>query len=395
MLTAVTGTFTGVLIVQEELGISNEFTEQLCAAGKNTDCHAVIHSKAGSSRGSKWIQWLNPIGIGLSDATIIYFGSLFILLTISLFYGAMPSFVSVFFLLASFSLPVTLFSIYYQWRIVKKWCPLCLATVAILWIQFGLLLGAEPGTELVEVAEGIFAGFSATAFLFTLFIFFSIAAIWLLLLKPALQNNKELSDKNFSLVRFKNNPEIFNALLQTQRKVDTTPFENDLQLGNPDADLQIMVACNPYCGPCAKTHEILDKLLRKNDIGLTVRFMIKTDNKEERRLLAVQYILQLAKNKASTYLRKLLHDWYADMDFEKFSRKHPLDEDQDVGETLKQQEKWSEESEIKFTPTIFINGHELPKQFKANDLKIMFQSVERIEGDRLEKYIAENEFIPV
>lgn len=210
-----------------------------------------------------------------------------------------------------------------------------------------------------------------------------------------MQKNKELSDKNFSLLRFKNNPETFNALLQKQRKVDITPFENDLQLGNPDADLQIMVACNPYCGPCAKAHQILHELLLKNDIGLTVRFSVKTENKEERRLLAVQYILQLAKSKRNAYIRKLLHDWYADMDFEKFSKKYPLSNKENVDELLKQHELWSSESEIKFTPTIFINGHELPRQYQTDDLKIMFRDVEKLEGERLEKYIVENELIPV
>ena len=66
-----------------------------------------------------------------------------------------------------------------------------------------------------------------------------------------------------------------------EQEIDTTSFENDLQLGNPDARLQIMVACNPYCGPCAKTHKILHELVEKNDIGLTIRFIVKNKNNSD------------------------------------------------------------------------------------------------------------------
>src|SRR5690606_31566788 len=42
MLVAITGLGITILIVQQELGISNQITEQLCNASKETDCHAVI-----------------------------------------------------------------------------------------------------------------------------------------------------------------------------------------------------------------------------------------------------------------------------------------------------------------------------------------------------------------
>ena len=389
LLTTIAGLSITVLIVQHELGISNEFTEQLCAAGKHTDCDAVMASK-----GSKFPQWLNPIAIGWADAGIIYFSSVFLLLVISGFTGIFESKAIILSLLATCSLPFTFFSVYYQWRVVKKWCPLCLATVAVLWIQFGLLL---PGFDRFS-----FQATSLNETLFTLFTFCTLSVTWLLLIKPALQKNKELTDKNFSLLRFKNNPEVFTALLQKQRKVDTTPFEGaclpdrqDLQLGNPDADLQIMVACNPYCGPCAKAHKNLHELVETNDIGLTVRFLIKTENEDDRRLLAVKYILQLAKDKPIGYKRKLLHDWYEDMDFEKFSKKYAIDNGGVVDRFLKQNEEWCDATGIKFTPTIFINGYELPKQYRAEDLKIMFRNAEKPERISKQNDIDEHNLIPV
>lgn len=387
LLTTIAGLSVAVLIAEHELGISNEFTEQLCAAGKHTDCDAVMASK-----GSKLPQWLNPIAVGWTDAGIIYFSSVFLLLIVSGFTGIVQSEAVVLSLLAAGSLPFTVFSVYYQWRVVKKWCPLCLATVAVLWIQFGLLL---PGFDRFP-----FQAISPNETLFTLFTLCTFTAAWLLLIKPALQKNKGLADKNFSLLRFKNNPEVFNSLLKQQRKVDTTPFEGaclperqDLQLGNPEADIQITVACNPYCGPCAKTHNELEELLEKNNIGLTVRFLIKTQNKEDKGLQAVSYLLQLAQDKPSAYKRKLLHDWYAAMDFEKFRQNNLLSENINVDELIKQHERWSESSEIKFTPTVFINGRELPKLYRVNELNGL---IKRFRDRRLEKTEqGENELIVI
>ena len=362
-ITALLGLAVSVLIVQHDLGISNEITEQFCGAGVNTDCDAVMKSK-----GSKFLRWFN-----WADAGIIYFSSVFILLTVSFLAGTTQSFISILSLLATCSLPFTLFSVYYQWRVVKKWCPLCLAVVMVLWLQFLLLI---PDILQISMQNVQALGILRVAFIITINVI-----LWLQFLKPSLQKNKELTDKNYLLLRFKNNPDIFKALLQQQRRVDITPFENDLQLGNPDADLQIMVACNPYCGPCAKAHEVLHELVENNDIGLTIRIAVKTDNKDDMKLQAVEYILQLLNNTGIKYKRKVLNNWYAWMSLEKFNEKYPMPEDVDVNEQLKMHERWTKESGIEFTPTVFINGYELPKQYKREDLVLIIRKIEKKESE--------------
>lgn len=382
LITSLGGLSIATLIVQHELGISNEITEQLCGAGKNTDCDAVMKSK-----GSKILTWFN-----WADAGIIYFSSVFLLLIVSLFSGTLQSLTFLLSLLASCSLPFTLFTVYYQWRVVKKWCPLCLATVAVLWLQFLIIL---PGTlrSFDKLTTPGDMGISSTGVLLAAFVFAVSVILWLGIVKPELKKNKELTDINFSLLRFKNNPDVFNALLQQQRIVDITPFENDLQLGNPDADLQIMVACNPYCGPCARAHEVLNDLVVKHDIGLTIRFAIKTVDKEDKRLQAVEYILELLNNSTIEYKRKALHDWNLMMDMESFKEKYPMPEDVDVNEQLMMHERWTKESGIEFTPTIFINGYELPKQYKTDDMALIVRKIEKSES-AVNVIVDENNLVP-
>jgi len=367
LFASIAGLGIAVLIVQQELGISNEITEQLCSAGRQTDCNAVINSKG--SKLSKWFNW--------ADAGIIYFACFLLLLVSS------PGNLLLLSLLSAAVIPFVFFSVYYQWRVAKKWCTLCLLTVAVLVIQFALL-----GTDVLNLSKGGFEIFSFNNIGSTAFVFTTIATSWLLIIKPALQKKKELTDKNYSLMRFKNNPDTFNALLKQQRKVDTTPFENDLQLGNPDAAVQIMVACNPYCGPCAKAHEVLHELVEKNDIGLTVRFTINADQPENKRTQVVRHILQhLAETGHTAHnSRQLLHDWFAVMDHEEFTKEYPVAEKTDVYYTMKKQEDWALEANIRATPTVFINGNELPKQYRIGDMKTIIRNEEKVtESGKIEE----------
>ncbi len=354
LLTVLAGIAITVLIVREELGISNEITEHLCrSAGMETDCNAVISSKGTKLAG--WFSW--------SDAGIIYFASFLLLLVVS------PD-IPLFSLFSASAIPFVFFSIYYQWQVVKKWCILCLLTVAILIIQFFLLL-----PFLFQFNSNMFF---SSAFTVAGFIFLTIATTWLLAVKPVLQKNKELGAKNFSILRFKNNPDVFNALLMQQRKIDTASFEDDLQIGNSGAAIQIIVACNPYCGPCAKTHKDLHELIEKNDMGLTVRFSVKADKKGDGKTEIVEYLLQLLIDKSVAYKKQVLSDWYITMNMEKFKQQYLLDDKRDMIVLLRQQEQWTEKAKITATPTIFINGYELPKQYRAADLKRIIRSTGRI-----------------
>jgi uncharacterized membrane protein len=130
LLIAMAGLFVSWMIVSKELGIENKIADQVC--GKDTDCNSVIHSKKAKL----------PLGIAWSDAGIIYFSFLLLALLISSFKGTVGGLYILLLVLATCAFPVTLLSIYYQWRVVKKWCRLCLMTVALLWAQFLVLYDA-------------------------------------------------------------------------------------------------------------------------------------------------------------------------------------------------------------------------------------------------------------
>jgi thiol-disulfide isomerase/thioredoxin len=357
MVVAMAGVFISWLIVSKDLGIENKIADQVC--GKEADCDAVIHSK-----GAKL-----PFGTGWSDIGMLWFSSLMIVLILSSFAGFSTAVINILSLLTVAVIPFSFYSIFYQWRVAKKWCRLCLMTVALLWIQSAILLLPLLNISLAAIEwQGVF--FIGSTLLLVSMAWFSVRSL--------LHQNKKLENDSFEGLRFKRNESIFLALLEKQRKVDINPWQGDLQLANVAAPLQIMVACNPYCGPCATTHEKLHDLIEKygDRAGLTIRFTIDAKNKEDKRTQALEYLLQYIEQFTSDmnvddkaiYSREILHQWFKLMDYDKFVAMYPDARETNVDDILQWHEEWTNRSKIAFTPTIFINGFEIPSHYRVNDL---------------------------
>lgn len=134
LILKLTGCIITGLLLWFEIDKSNPVLKQFCTAGKNTNCSAVLSSK--SSKLFNFISW--------SEIGFFYFAGSFIFLlsivnsqlsTTSLL-SSVNSHLSTLAWLNLLALPYTIFSIFYQWRIAKHWCPLCLAVQVLLIAEF-------------------------------------------------------------------------------------------------------------------------------------------------------------------------------------------------------------------------------------------------------------------
>lgn len=356
LLTSVGGVMISWLIVSKELGIENKLADQVCAA--TADCAGTLRSKAAKL----------PVGLSWGDVGMTWFSFQLLFLLFSFFSGNGLVAHSLFSICAIFYIPFVVFSLFYQGQIGKKWCRLCLIIVGVLIVQAGLLI---PKTVLKGPQ---WPGYNAIAMALILLAFGTIG--WLCI-KKLLVDKKQLQVANWGLQRFKNSADVFLSNLTKQRRVDIIPWDHDLQIGNSEGVVQIVVACNPYCRPCAKTHKLLHELLEKDEeLGLTIRFIVDADNKTDKRTMVVEHFLQLVEDrrKMNSYQelqefeKNLLHNWFEWMDYEKFEQHYPLNDRLDVHYILQQLENWGAEANITATPTIFINGYELPKEYSIGDL---------------------------
>lgn len=353
LLITLTGTGIGALLLWYEFDKHNPILQQICSGGKKINCSAILQSKASKIAGISW-----------SSIGFTYFcGALLLLLTTGIMN---PQSLFVLTWINTLSLPYTFFSIYYQWRVAKQWCVLCLSIQAVLVAQVIVALAA--GWHSTVAISSI----SSFNFLIPVLLCYLIPAIAVSLLLPAWLSAKEHRHSKAELQRLKHNPQIFEALLSKQKAIKEDSKELGITLGNPNASVKIIKVCNPYCGPCAKAHIPIEELLHNNpDIQVQIIFTA-TNAAEDRKAPPVKHLLAIAEKENQLTIKKALDDWYlADKkDYEAFASKYPMN-----GELKKQIGKieamsdWCDKTDISFTPTFFINGNQLPDIYSAHDLK--------------------------
>ena len=353
------GLFISILILQKEAGAHNHLVDLLCHSDKSDktrDCNTVLGSNL-------------PGNLKLSDISLIYFaGQLFIFLTI---YSRSPlQITNILSLLAACSLPITLFSLYYQGIVLRKWCLLCLSIIAVLWLQFLLLL---PGlTSPIAISQDTAIPVVA--------VFILTATGWLLL-KQAILGNADLEQQLLHARRLKRDSRVFANLIQDRKKIDETPFEEDIELGSKAKPIRLIVVFNPFCKPCANEYrqleELLDSTSRKTPwFSLTIRFTMDA-NLKDHRAEAVRYLFQYKKSNETKTWRQLLHSWYGLMDLDSFKATHPLTTNPNVESILEQHSHWTHNEKLYSTPALFLNGYEFPRQYTISDLSLLRPVIEK------------------
>ena len=172
------------------------------------------------------------------------------------------------------------------------------------------------------------------------------------------------------LQKIKQNPAVLQGLLSKSRKITTPTDGLGISFTNPNAKYNVIKVCNPYCGPCAKAHPILEELLELEKINLQVLFTATAD-KNDHKTRAVGHFLAINAQGDDKKMRQALDEWYLaeQKNYDAFANQYPMN-----GELQEQEGKivamsdWCTKEKITHTPTLFINGHELPKDYTVADL---------------------------
>ncbi len=345
------GIIVTTLLLWYEIDSNNPILHKVCTGIVKGNCDAILSGK--QSKVFSWLSW--------SEVGFFYFAGG--LLTF-LFAGTVSENITIVGYLNVLALPYTMFSIYYQGRVAKQWCVLCLS------VQILLLLGGIN----VIVAEILIPiqDLQVSVILRSILLYLTPVLFWYVL-KPYLLKLQEAKNTKREYLRIKFNSEIFETLLKKQKQI-TVPTEGiGIDFGNPNATNTLVKVCNPYCEPCSKAHPKIEKLLEEIP-DLKVKIIFTTPN--DTSFLAykpVAHLLTLAnETNDEPKVKNALDDWYLSekKDYEQFSIKHPvkgkIERQEDKIETMF---KWCNSEDIKFTPTIFINGYQLPDSYNIDDLE--------------------------
>ncbi|RPE12001.1 hypothetical protein EGT74_00135 [Chitinophaga lutea] len=342
------GLTLGIFTITTELGLQIGIVNEVCnSIGGRAGCKAVLKSNLAKVYG----------GVTVADLALSYFLAQFIFFVAAAWY---PALMATQMVIAMPLLLVAGVSVIVQKFRLKRWCALCLGIAGVLTGQSALAFAGF--NDAFSVLQPVTTGY-----------FLAVQAILCLAMQPVkaqLKDDKEKRDHAKDLLRWKRDPLLFITQWERMQQVDTATMPHELHFGNPGAALEIVVACNPFCGPCQYAHRVLDEIYEtcKDQVFIKVRFLSMED-RAENIARAVTAIFQCARGlQPGEEVRRMLADWFRYMNMDKWSKRWQYNASLDVKDQLVAHRKWMNEAGVRGTPTFYVNGRKMPKNYILKDL---------------------------
>ncbi|MHA4740616.1 vitamin K epoxide reductase family protein [Dyadobacter sp. MSC1_007] len=338
----IAGTVLGGLLLWQSIESHNPFLQNLCQVWSVNNCNGILESNA--AKLTPWLSW--------SDVGFLYFsGGLLTLVFGSLAVDATPIFALSALTLAA--LPYTFYSVYYQKIVAKQWCTLCMAAQVVLWME---------GAWVIANHASLNANFSLQSIAMIGLAYLIPSLVWILVKWP-FEQSAQVFGLRRELQKVKFSEQYIQAMFQNQRSMP--PIFTDMhvvKLGKLDASHTLTVVTNPLCGPCAKTHYEIAQLLDKNR-QFNLQFVFLGPPKAMQ--IAAKFL-----DAPSSQVSVMMDSWYQNnrQDAEKWLAQYPLKSEPENQKQLRLYARWCEMANIISTPTIFINGIQLPTAFQVKDL---------------------------
>jgi protein-disulfide isomerase/uncharacterized membrane protein len=346
LLLASAGLILSGLIVYQGIQKNSSLVKSLCFGGKQGDCDDIINSPA-----AKVFPWLSWGEIGL-----FYFSGTF-LLTL-LYYGS-PGIPQALAWLSALCIPYIIYSVSYQAFVAKKWCVMCSAVMGVLLLEFVALynqLGNPIGS--LHLSGWFYIAMS-----------FAIPVATWVIIRPLFAASTELSAAKKTLSKFKNNDALFKKVLSEQPSYGLPNPDYSIVLGNPASKNIITIVSNPYCNPCSEAHKDLDEWLSVTD-DLQVRVILTKSANDP----TARHLIALNNKGDARLIKQAFTDWHkqSKKDYPTWAKKYPVNLDsEDCDTVIQQQSEWCETANVRFTPLVIVNGHQLPESYLIEDLKYL------------------------
>jgi uncharacterized membrane protein len=345
------GVAVSILLLMQSFDANNPFITKLCSNASGNGCDNILNSSAAKIFNGK-LSW--------SEVGFFYFTATLIALSIS----PTAAIFNLLGLLNLLALPYTFYSIYFQYKIAKQWCKLCLSIQLLLWLEFATNCSLYTGFTSANT-------FTIPA-LTTVAAFAFVMITWVVI-KPFITKSLLTDKLQRDINQFKKDENIFHTLLGQQRSISNLVEEHKIVFGNPNASFEITFVSNPYCNPCAEMHHKLEALLveeRKN-IKLNIIYTASSNPNDPKNQI-IASLIKLYKTQGRMASEKAMKDWYkygirnSTQWLEKYAI---INDDRIAEETMEQHRLWCDEKDISHTPALFINNHQYLSEYTLNDLK--------------------------
>ncbi len=333
------------LLMQKQLYGGSYYGDKVCSLFHKADCNSILDGTASKIFGFTWSE----IGLGYFTANVL-------LLSV---YPASSTCVT---FINWAAMLYGLWSVYYQWRIAKNWCVLCLIVQLIIWttgvISFIFSIGIPFHVDLYQYL------LTSAIYMLSILGFHQYATIQLI------DSERTNAVQQFGAI--KANGDVAKILIEKDEYFETSLDDSSILFGNPSAKLRITILSNPHCNPCARMHKQVERLLKISGNDVCVQYIFSSFNEQledSSRYLIACYL----NNTKQTALRKFAR-WYTK---DKFDYKNVVIKNQayihspKVEAEMKKHNAWCKKTSLIETPTILVNGYKLPKEYKLEELALL------------------------
>lgn len=339
------GLYLCYLLLLRQLKIASSTAARLCNLLKHSTCTDLLETPASKA----------AFGISWSEAGAAYFGVNALMLLF------MPSALPMLALSAFGALGYSAWSLWYQRFRAHAWCPLCLLVQAVFILQ-ALVYLVSPGFTAISFDAVSLSEVLARSLL--LLSSYLAATLCLHLALPVIAQARQAEQWKYNYRNLKLREEVFGFLIQKEPHYETTA-DSCIRFGNPDVRYHLTVFTNPYCNPCAAMHGRMSGLIHQDCYIEFVFTSFGSDYERVSRLMVAAY-LQLGAARAWA----LYEAWYAGGKSrqEAFFAELGLDADsEEVAEEYRRHTQWREQTGLSATPTLLVNGYQMPKEYQIED----------------------------
>jgi len=340
------GVYVSYLLLLKQMHVQSQYADKVCSLFKQNDCNNVLESKAAKLWGM----------FGWSEIGLSYFlTNLLILLFI-------PTWITYIALINIFTLPYSFWSVWYQHTKAKQWCVLCLIVQVLLWTIF--------------IANYIFGYIQIPIFSYSIIQSFVILGSFYLALIlgvnviiPKLNVDKVVSILRQTINGMKADEGVFKALLKQQPFYETSDSDSIIRFGNSNCPLRLTILSNPYCNPCSRMHKRIETLLQKMNNNVNVQYVLSSFNESLNSTNKYLIAACLANNNNVVQIftdwfekgKELRDDYFKNMNLDMENPKIEIE--------FQRHEAWRNKTQLRATPTVLLNGYQLPENYKVEDLR--------------------------
>ena len=339
------GVFVCAMLMQKQLMGESRYGDRVCSLFNHADCNSILDGPKAKIFGISWSE----VGMGYFTASILLItlyhesvGMVAIINWIAMFYGV--------------------WSIYYQWRIAKSWCILCVISQIIIWL-IGII-------AIISCISAPFTFGVISSLLSCIVYGICIMAVHHYAIAHAAEKGRIRAVQKYRAL--KANSKVANALIENGECYETSLEDSSILFGNTEAKMRVTILSNPHCNPCARIHKHVENLLRLSGGEICIQYIFSSfnENLEDSNRYLISCYFEYGQDEA---LSKFA-DWYLKdkFNYERVVKKnaahiHTIK----IEREMERHREWRNRTSLIETPTILVNSYKLPDEYDIEDLAMI------------------------